>query len=513
MVSELKNNRKVVVIGIDGASIEVIASLVRKGRLPTFQRLLNLGNWGNITSTVPPISPLAWCSLATGLNPGQHGVFDFISMSYHNGRQKSRINTSHVIKHRTFWDFASRAGKKVIIYNYPFTFPQYPVNGILISGFPCPLDSISIYPAHQKKDLKRQGLEFTAEPMKVSRDYNLSEIRELIRESISITDQQTQLVNYLKKKNKWDLFVCANTTLDRTQHALWGYLHENNDQKSRILREELFKLYEAVDRFISKIISDLPDGTTTFIISDHGFEELDCYFGINNWLVQSGFLRIRRPIIKDGGAKSVLRKLMYKVPQLARLVKLLQIQPIESIFSRLSELATASIDFKNSLAWSDYPYGIRINEKQFRTTSELERFKRALITRLLSLQENKNGTKVIAEVDTREVLFHGDFLQLAPHLVLTPTSGFETRQWTKKNIIEYVDKNSGRIPKTGTHSSAHARKGIFIAYGTKTIEPGNTNPTVFEFAPLVLHALGLTPPHSIMDKRLLEIFRDGSSPH
>jgi predicted AlkP superfamily phosphohydrolase/phosphomutase len=70
-------HRRVMVIGFDGATLELIRPWAEAGNLPTFQRLMSQGVSGNLQSTVPPVTPAAWSSLVTGLNQGKHGVFDF----------------------------------------------------------------------------------------------------------------------------------------------------------------------------------------------------------------------------------------------------------------------------------------------------------------------------------------------------------------------------------------------------------------------------------------------------
>jgi predicted AlkP superfamily phosphohydrolase/phosphomutase len=61
---------KVFTIGKDGSTFDIILPLVERGKLPNFERMINQGVWGELESTVPPFSGLAWVSFVTGKNRG-----------------------------------------------------------------------------------------------------------------------------------------------------------------------------------------------------------------------------------------------------------------------------------------------------------------------------------------------------------------------------------------------------------------------------------------------------------
>lgn len=69
---------RVLIVGLDGATFDVIQPLVEQDRLPNLAKMVHEGAWGAFRSTVPPISPTAWTTFATGVNPDRHGVYDFV---------------------------------------------------------------------------------------------------------------------------------------------------------------------------------------------------------------------------------------------------------------------------------------------------------------------------------------------------------------------------------------------------------------------------------------------------
>ncbi len=70
--------KRVLIIGLDSAPWDLITQWVRGGKLPTIGSLMAEGAAGILRSTFPPISPAAWSSFATGMQPGKHGVYDHI---------------------------------------------------------------------------------------------------------------------------------------------------------------------------------------------------------------------------------------------------------------------------------------------------------------------------------------------------------------------------------------------------------------------------------------------------
>src|SRR5262245_34089901 len=67
---------RVVVLGLDGLDPQRVRRLLAEGRLPNLQRLADRGTFRELQTTLPPISPVAWSSFQTGVNPGKHNIFD-----------------------------------------------------------------------------------------------------------------------------------------------------------------------------------------------------------------------------------------------------------------------------------------------------------------------------------------------------------------------------------------------------------------------------------------------------
>src|SRR3972149_1570193 len=73
-----EGNMRILYVGMDGLDPQLLDTFMEKGYLPNFKKLAAEGSFKRLSTSNPPQSPVAWTSMATGKNPGKHGVFDFI---------------------------------------------------------------------------------------------------------------------------------------------------------------------------------------------------------------------------------------------------------------------------------------------------------------------------------------------------------------------------------------------------------------------------------------------------
>ncbi|HDH00835.1 MAG TPA: hypothetical protein ENG80_03375, partial [Nitrospirae bacterium] len=137
-------DRRFLVIGLDGATFDIIKPMLKEGRLPTFQKLMNEGAWGELRSTTLPVTPPAWASFMTGKNPGKHGAFGFYS--HKDGSYDTELATGLTIRAKKIWDYFDPS-KKIGLIDIPLTFPPEKINGCMISGMPVPSEQ-SIFTIH-----------------------------------------------------------------------------------------------------------------------------------------------------------------------------------------------------------------------------------------------------------------------------------------------------------------------------------------------------------------------------
>lgn len=143
-------HRKVIVLGFDGLEPDVAEELLAAGELPNFARLRDSGGYARVQTTCPAQTPVAWSTFATGVNPGGHGVFDFIrrnpqtylpSLGLTSYEQKNPFTAPKAVnlrRGRTIWQHLSDAGIESTILRCPCTFPPDDFNGRMLSGMGVP---------------------------------------------------------------------------------------------------------------------------------------------------------------------------------------------------------------------------------------------------------------------------------------------------------------------------------------------------------------------------------------
>lgn len=132
-----ENDQRVVFIGLDGATWDILDSLIAGGDLPVMKRLKEEGSSGVLRSVDCYFTPPAWTSMLTGYRPERTGIYTFGKWSG-QGNVFQSVSALDVAVPNV-WDAASAAGKRVAVINVPVTYPARPVNGIMVSCIMTPL--------------------------------------------------------------------------------------------------------------------------------------------------------------------------------------------------------------------------------------------------------------------------------------------------------------------------------------------------------------------------------------
>jgi len=137
------------IIGIDGMCPRVFEYLSGKGDLPVLNALMKKGQYSRMRVTTPPQSPVSWTTIATGLNPGSHGIFDFLCRNPNNYipdlailRIKSSLKGMEyvpVVRAKTFFESAAEHGISSRVIRWPMMFPAPKIDGCqILSGLGVP---------------------------------------------------------------------------------------------------------------------------------------------------------------------------------------------------------------------------------------------------------------------------------------------------------------------------------------------------------------------------------------
>ncbi|WP_225317674.1 MULTISPECIES: alkaline phosphatase family protein [Haloferax] len=480
-------------VGLDAACFPVLEPLFDDGELPTLHKIFSAGVAAPLESQIPPWTASAWPSLYTGMNPGKHGVFDFLTF---DGYDWTVINGSH-IRERTLWELLDYHGYSSVVVNTPVTHPCRAFDGALIPGYTAP-ENPKCHPEGILDDVREAIGEYRVYPRDPSPDDSAASETycELIR-------MRGEAFRYLVDRFEPDFGFIQFQQTDTVFHERPGDLDSVRD------------IYVEVDKQLEAIL-DAYQPKNVLVVSDHGIGEYTGYdFRVNEYLRRHGFVKsvnggkgmptwasvrdskLRAGIESESVEPTVGVKLMQLVARtgltsqrLGALLRRLGLD--EFVTSRISSeiisAGTQQVDFENSLAYmrSRTELGIRINLEGREphgvvSESEYESVRQELI-KLLSSATDPDGNPVFDEVSPRETYFDGPKESDAVDVVTIPR---DFDQFLSAVLTETVFGEP-------TEPWNHKLHGIVAAVGEDIdTEAHLEDAHLFDIAPTVLATFGL----------------------
>ena len=522
-----KHNR-VMILGLDGATLDLIRPWAEAGILPTFQKLMREGAWGLLRSTMPPVTPAAWSSFITGMNPGKHGVFDFTARKQES--YDTYIVESNVRQAPSLWQLASRAGKRVIVYNVPMTYPPERVNGLMVSGLLTPdTAKDASYPPELQKELEEliPGLVLSGHPL-----FHHGGEKEFMRDLLETHDQNFRAARYLMDRQPWDLFVVVFQHTDTMGHFMWKHMENGGaglPESDRVIAANAIRdCYRDVDAKLGQLIEAAGEDTHVIIMSDHGLGSLSWYFAVNTWLLQKGYIKLKRDTFTR------LKYLIYRLgltPELAFRVMLKlglagRIQPTgdareKPTRQRLKRffLSFEDIDWSRTRAYSrGYCGPVFLNVKgrelqgMVEPGKEYDELLNEIISDLATVKEPSTDSPLFPEIHRGHDIYSGPFADRGPDLLFFPRdwkySAYGRREFLEKNSLTPMRDNGSKINSLmqmlEPYSGTHRMDGILFFSGPGVRENFEiADASLLDIAPTALALLGVPVPED-MDGQVLK---------
>jgi len=499
---------RVMVLGLDGATWDLLDPWIAAGYLPHLAALRAKSAWGRLRSTVPPFSATAWATFATGVNPGAHGVFDF--WTRHAGAR--RPISSRSIAAPALWDLLSQAGRRVAVINMPVTYPPLPVNGVMISGMMTPgEDAAYTYPAGLKAQLQAVAGEYRADPYAA-----ITQSKAFLRDARRWVMLREKAHRWLLDREPWDLFFNVIQASDPIQHYFWTFLQPGHPDhataRGQAFRGLALAAFQAIDAVIGGRVAALAADTTLLIMSDHGAGEATHWFNLNRWLVTEGFMALAAGEGSKWPAGHLDQEQFFNLLRRLDILNLRQRLgnlARQRLHARVDGLMAPAIDWTRTRAYAGSPSAeaiyINLAGREPAGTvaagAEYERVRAEIAARLLALR-GPDGGPVVEAVHRREALYHGRHLDEAPDLVLEIgrrpyilSENLSTRQ-----IFTPIPAQAAR--------GRHRPDGILLAYGPAVSTAGERPAAdIADLAPTILALLGLPAPAE-MDGRVLSDWVD-----
>ncbi|QCQ77266.1 phosphodiesterase (plasmid) [Haloferax mediterranei ATCC 33500] len=418
-------------VGLDAACLPVLRPLFEEGEIPTLHSIFSTGTYAPLESQIPPWTASAWPSLYTGMNPGKHGVFDFLSF---DGYDWSVVNGSH-IRERTLWEVLDYHGYSSVVVNTPVTHPPRPFDGALVPGYTAP-ENPQGHPAGILDEVRDAIGEYRVYP----RDPSPDDEKESKR-YCDLVKMRGEAFQYLVDRFEPEFGFIQFQQTDTVFHERPGDLELVRD------------IYVEVDQQLEAIF-DAYRPENVLVVSDHGMGKYTGYeFRVNEFLSRHGYVEtvnggqgmptwatVRDSKLRSGvDAQSVKQGLRVKAIQLLartgitsqRVGALLERVGLDDVVASwvptdVISAATRQVDFERSTAYlrSRTELGIRINlegrEPNGVVSPEDYESVRTELIDLLQSVTDPDGRPVFDDVAPRESYLSGPRDDEAVDIVLVP---------------------------------------------------------------------------------------------
>ena len=386
-----KNQKKVLVIGIDGLPQDLLIGMMDKDVMKGLRSIMESGYRVHpMKASLPEISSVSWTSFMTGVNPGEHGIFGFTHLEPHS--YKLHFTNSKDIQAPTFWQILSknRKVKKTLVINVPSTYPAFPIEGLLVSGFVAVDFEKAVYPSSYIPILRDMNYIIDVEAEKARKDK-----KGLYADILQSLSVRRKVFLDLFHREAWDLCVFCITETDRLHHFFF-------DEKETATFE---KPYQMIDDITSELYHAAKkkwgEDFLFMILSDHGFSLLKQEVNLNAYLQKTGLLRL-------DASKDYYEK----------------------------------ID-RGTLAFAMDPGRIYLHyENRFpkgQVALDQGRQIREQLKAMLSDLKGEDGTPVIHSIFEKEKIYKGPYLEQAPDLVCVPNPGYDLKGNMRKKEVFTLD--------------------------------------------------------------------------
>ncbi len=495
---------KILVIGLDAATMNLIEPWSAAGHLPALARLMAEGASARLLSTPNMHSASAWTAILTGLNPGRHGLFVFSDRDYATGKQaffkggdrRGEIISAHL----------ARQGWTAGFLNVPMTYPAAAeAGGYMVSGLDAPaLNEQAFSPAALRAEIFARFPDYHFAPPDLGELMKAGRLNDAVRRWLSLIEVQTAVAEHLITSRPTDFFMTVYTASDWGGHNLWN---QREASTSGDVTLSLLAIYRALDQAIARLLRFADEQTQIYVLSDHGMgAHTGASYHLAAWLERRGYLvrnkvKPARASLIETGKRAAKRVLPESVKE--RVKAALGDERVKQLQAADKDTFYSSIDWSQTIAYSEpgrHVINLNLagrNRDGIVSGADYAATCDRLIADLRQWMDEE-GTPFVERVVRREEVYHGAFAERASDLHI---------YW---NPAARVAEPPAEVKARGYWwSGDHRPEGILIAKG-RGLRSGVqvAMPTVYDLVPTILHAAGLGVPADLDGRVIQEICTD-----
>lgn len=302
MHAETGDRTRLLVLGLDGLTLDTARFLASAAPAPHLGRLTELPGATTLRAELPELSPVNWTSLWTAATPGEHGVYGFSVLD--PTTYATRVVTSADARTPSIFHRLAATGRSSAVVNLPNTWPAdtfADANMRLVAGFVAQDWARAVYPPPVAYVLGAQG--YAVEPDTSHAADADADPRVLLADLTgSLAHRRTALELFWPDMRPdmgtahmtpaWDLFMLVLTETDRLFH----FLHHAVTDATHPLHADCMALVRALDELVGEVLARydrLPEPKGLLAVADHGFAPLRTEVDVNAWLVREGYLHLQ----------------------------------------------------------------------------------------------------------------------------------------------------------------------------------------------------------------------------
>ncbi|MGH2819667.1 MAG: alkaline phosphatase family protein, partial [Actinomycetota bacterium] len=394
---------RLVILGWDSATFEILDELVEAGRLPHLAGLLERGFRAPLHSTWPPMTDSAWTSAFTGRNPGGHGIFG--SWYRAPGSYGCRYFSSRDRRAPALWELAP--GTRFLVWNVPMTYPPAPVEGVMVAGYAAPPGSRFCAPEGFQDELGRRW----PLPDLLDRAPHGS-LERFLDELVRGLEAQAEALPWAATHAGADAVVAVWPHVDRAQHFLWRFRGTDHP-----LADGIERVHAAIDRATGAVMEAFPEADVV-IVSDHGAGPLHADVNLGAWLAGSGYAAYA-----PDRASPVVKLAWALPPPLRRLGKRLAPGTARRVFGATLAGQIGRFDWPHTRAFLGIQGDVWLNLRGREAAGTVAPedagdLAEELRAGLLALEDPRTGERLFAAAHRRDEVYSGPSAGLAPDLML-----------------------------------------------------------------------------------------------
>lgn len=473
-----------IVIGLDGASYNILKPLIAQKRLPNLAFFLEQGASTELLSTLPPATLPAWTSFLTGCQPATHGVTDL--WMRHAMRHQLTPANGHWRSVETWLRALDKQGLKIAALGVPGTFPPEPLEqGLIISGFDAPgaqrAEQNAVWPPSFYPQLEAWG---GWQYATFNEHANVpNKMQHALTTLLKDIDTKQNVIEHVYQMAAWDVFFVHLQASDTIGHHAWhtwdtaSPRHRPQDEQ---LQDALPQVYARLDKIIGSLRARAPKNCRFMVVSDHGMAGADtiCVY-INRLLAQMGLLAFHHPT-RQKLTRYLSQTARYSLGKLPTtwMGYLLQHVPEKKLGHLINMARGLSLNWRHTAAFSfelDYAPAIWLHRRSafhqgILDDAHADALLPIITQALLKLRHPHTGAALIRQVRPRASLPQGLWLQRFPDLLIEPNwpNGYRpcflSSEGTQGPIIDTLKPEVWQAPRGSGMPGVHQREGIFILY-------------------------------------------------